>query len=151
MAWKPGLLRRSSPRPVPAWVSLVVAQIASRGTLTNPAISSPDTASWLSRTGPAGVASPPVTVEEVHVIVRMWEARAYPEGFDDLLGWVCDVAVPAVEVHPRHIATEVFSSTDHRLVVVSRWRGSEPQPLPDPPGHLVARAPHWWDFTLVDR
>jgi hypothetical protein len=46
--------------------------------------------------------------------------------------------------------TEVFSSTDHRIVVISRWRG-DPSPLPDPPAELVARSAHVWDFTPVDR
>lgn len=85
------------------------------------------------------------------MIVRMWEVRAHPEGFADLLGWVCDVAVPAVEVHPNHVASEIFSSTDHRIVVISKWRGSDPQPIADPPRHLTARPPHWWDFAPVDR
>jgi hypothetical protein len=81
----------------------------------------------------------------------MWEARANPDGFGELLAWVCDSALPRIEVHPLHIASEVFSSTDHRLVVISKWRGSTPEPLADPPGHLVARKPQAWDFTLVDR
>jgi hypothetical protein len=84
------------------------------------------------------------------VIARMWEVRSHPEGFSDLLSWVCEAALPKVEVHPSHVSSEVFSSTDHRIVVISKWRGS-PQDLPDPPGHLVARAPHAWDFTPVDR
>jgi hypothetical protein len=53
-------------------------------------------------------------------------------------------------VHPLHLSSEVFSSTDHRIVVISKWR-SGAQPLPEPPEHLVARSPHEWDFTLVDR
>lgn len=85
------------------------------------------------------------------MIVRMWEVRAYPEGFTDLLGWVCDIAVPVIELEPQHIATEVFSSTDNRLLVISKWRGSEPVTLGDPPGHLVAHQPQWWDFAPVDR
>jgi hypothetical protein len=80
----------------------------------------------------------------------MWEVRASPERFDDLLAWVCDTAVPAVESDPRHVASEVFAATDHRVVVISRWHG-EPRSLADPPGYLVARAPHSWDFTPVDR
>jgi hypothetical protein len=80
----------------------------------------------------------------------MWEARAHPEGFADLLGWVCDVAVPAIEVDPLHVGSEVYSSPDHRLVVISKWRGT-PRELPAPPGHLLARRPHAWDFTPVDR
>lgn len=84
------------------------------------------------------------------VIVRMWEVRAYPEALSDLLSWVCEVAVPEVEVLPTHIASEVLSSTENRVVVVSKWR-SGPRSLPLPPSHLVTRAPHEWDFTPVDR
>ncbi|MFC7481414.1 hypothetical protein ACFQX7_17160 [Luedemannella flava] len=84
------------------------------------------------------------------MIVRMWEVKAYPKDFPALLTWVCETAVPEVEVHPLHISSEVFSSTDHRLVVISKWR-SNPLPLPDPPAELVARSPHVWDFSPVDR
>ncbi len=80
----------------------------------------------------------------------MWEVRAYPEGFGELLSWVCELAVPEIEMHPLHMSSEVFSSTDHRVVVISRWRSS-PLPLPDPPKHLVTRSPHVWDFSPVDR
>ena len=85
------------------------------------------------------------------MIVRVWEARGHPEGFGELLDWVCDVAVPSVEVHPQHIGSEVYSSTDHRLMVVSKWRGSEPVTLADPPAHLVEFRPRWRDFASVDR
>jgi hypothetical protein len=84
------------------------------------------------------------------VIVRMWEARAHPEAFTDLLAWVCDAAVPRIEAHPLHLSTEVFSSTDDRIVVISKWHGT-PEDLAEPPGHLVARKPHCWDFAPVDR
>ncbi len=84
------------------------------------------------------------------VIVRMWEVRGERATFADLIAWVCDTAVPRIEVEPLHVSSEVFSSTDHRVVVVSKWR-SAPVPFPDPPAHLVARPPHAWDFTQVDR
>jgi hypothetical protein len=87
---------------------------------------------------------------EDEVIVRMWEVRAYPRTFTELLEWVCDVALPTIEVQPLHIGSEVFSSTDLRVVVISRWR-SEPQELPAPPDGLAARSPHVWDFAPVDR
>jgi len=87
---------------------------------------------------------------ETSVIVRMWEVRAHPKTLPDLLAWVCDVALPAIEIHPLHVASEVFANSDNRVVVISRWRGS-PEPLPDPPTNLVARSPHSWDFTPVDR
>jgi hypothetical protein len=84
------------------------------------------------------------------VIVRMWEVRARPEGFLELLSWVCEVVLPAVEVNPLHIGSEVFTSTDHRLVVISKWR-SNPEVFLDPPGHLVERPAKFWDFSPVDR
>ena len=84
------------------------------------------------------------------MIARMWEVRAYPEGFADLLAWVCDVALPDIEADPSHVASEVFSSADHRIVVISKWRRA-PAALPEPPAHLVTRSAHAWDFTPVDR
>lgn len=80
----------------------------------------------------------------------MWEIRAYPNHFPELLSWVSDIAVPGLEIQPHHISSEVFSSTDHRIVVISRWHGA-PTALPDPPADLVARSAHAWDFTPVDR
>jgi hypothetical protein len=91
-----------------------------------------------------------VTVVSATVIVRMWEVRAHPGRVPDLLGWVCETALPELEQDPRHTGSEVLSSTDHRVVVISRWRGA-PVALPEPPALLVARPPHSWDFTPVDR
>jgi hypothetical protein len=85
------------------------------------------------------------------VIVRMWEVRATPDGFPALLAWVCGAAVPAIEADPGHLHSDVYSAADERIVVISKWRGGPAQPLPDPPPDLVARAPHAWDFTPVDR
>ena len=84
------------------------------------------------------------------MIVRMSEMVAYPEAHQELLGWVCDTAVPAVERHMGHIRSEVFTSPDHRIVVISRWR-STPLPLPEPSRHLLAGPPRSWDFSPVDR
>jgi hypothetical protein len=84
------------------------------------------------------------------VIVRMWEVRALPESFTELINWICEVVLPSAEVNPLHVSSEVFSSTDHRLVVISKWR-SNPMRFADPPRHLVAREPNVWDFTPVDR
>ena len=84
------------------------------------------------------------------MIARMWEVRALASGFDGLLSWVCDQALPQLEVLPQHVSSEVYSSTDHRIVVISTWRHN-PESLPSPPENLVARAPHVWDFTPVDR
>ncbi|MEV4346034.1 hypothetical protein AB0J83_16325 [Actinoplanes sp. NPDC049596] len=84
------------------------------------------------------------------MIARMWEIRASKSGLDELLAWVCDVAVPRLEVLPQHVSSDVYSSTDNRVVVISKWRHS-PESLPAPPPHLIARAAHVWDFTPVDR
>jgi hypothetical protein len=84
------------------------------------------------------------------MIARMWEVRALGSGFDELLVWVCDEALPRLEVLPQHVSSEVYSSADHRIVVISRWRNT-PAAMPEPPARLVARAPHEWDFTPVDR
>jgi hypothetical protein len=84
------------------------------------------------------------------MIVRMWEVRAQQRTFTELLTWVCDVAIPGIEVNPLHIKSEVFSSPDFRLVVISRWR-SNPESFKEPPAHLITRPPHSWDFTPVDR
>jgi hypothetical protein len=80
----------------------------------------------------------------------MWEAHAKPEGFADLLSWVCGKALPDVEANPLHVSSEVFSSADDRIVVISRWSGT-PQSLAEPPRQLVLRPPHSWDFSPVDR
>ena len=80
----------------------------------------------------------------------MWEARARPVAFDEFLTWVCERAVPEIEADPAHVTSEVFSSTDHRVVVISRWR-RDARNLPDPPPHLIARSPHVWDFAEVTR
>jgi hypothetical protein len=84
------------------------------------------------------------------MIARMWEVRALASGFDELLAWVCDVAVPRIEVLPQHVSSDVYSSTDNRIVVISKWR-STPESMLAPPAKLVARAPHVWDFSPVDR
>ena len=84
------------------------------------------------------------------MIARMWEVRAVAGRFDELLAWVCDVAVPRLEVLPQHVSSEVFSSTDNRIVVISKWRNT-PETIAVPPATLVARSPHVWDFSPVDR
>jgi hypothetical protein len=80
----------------------------------------------------------------------MWEARSRAAVFDEFLAWVCEKGVPEIEAHPQHVSSEVFSSTDHRVVVISRWH-RDPLDVPAPPAHLVARSAHDWDFTQVDR
>ena len=84
------------------------------------------------------------------LIVRMWEVRAQQRNFTELLTWVCDVALPAIEVSPLHIASEVFTSTGLPA------RGDlhvaqQPRAVPEPPADLITRPPHSWDFSPVDR
>jgi hypothetical protein len=88
--------------------------------------------------------------EAGRVIVRMWEVRAEPATFPDLIAWVCEHVLPMAEVNPTHISSEVFSSADSRLVVISKWR-STPMTFADPPPNLIIRRPQWWDFAPVDR
>jgi len=84
------------------------------------------------------------------VIVRMWEVRSEPHAFAALLNWVCEVAVPTVETNPLHISSEIYSSPDFRLVVITKW-SSDPEEFLEPPPHLVARPAYSWDFFPVDR
>ena len=84
------------------------------------------------------------------MIVRMWEVRAEQRTFTELLTWVCDVAIPAIEVNPLHLSSEVYSSPDFRLVVISKWRSS-PEAFRDPPARLITRPAYSWDFSPVDR
>ena len=117
-----------------------------RERLGSPGPEGPDQDARLARTGQRSPGQGRTTTD---VIVRMWEVRGEPDRMPELVGWVCEAALPAVEYDPRHAGSEVFSATD-RVVVISRGRG-EPRPLPDPPAHLVARPPHSWDFAPVDR
>jgi hypothetical protein len=80
----------------------------------------------------------------------MWEVRAQQRTFTELMTWVCDVAVPTIEGNPLHISSEVYSSPDYRLVVITKWR-SNPEAFREPPAHLITRPPHSWDFSPVDR
>ena len=84
------------------------------------------------------------------MIVRMVEMAAHPEAHQDLVDWACAVAVPELERQLDHVSSEVFTSADHRLVVISRWRSS-PVTLADPPSHWLRSPAHAWDFSPVDR
>jgi hypothetical protein len=80
----------------------------------------------------------------------MWEVRAEARTFTALLNWVCEVAVPTVESNPLHMSSEIFSSPDFRLVVITRWNGT-PEEFQEPPPQLITRPAHAWDFFPVDR
>ncbi len=84
------------------------------------------------------------------MIVRMWEAAAHPEAHQDLLTWVCDIGVPELEHELSYIGSQVYTSTDHRVVVVSQWR-SQPADPHSPPTFYLRRKPQSWDFSPVDR
>lgn len=84
------------------------------------------------------------------MIVRMWEVRAHPEAYDDVMSWACDVAAPWLERRPTCLECEILASTDQRILLVSRWR-SDPAVPPDPPSYQVASGPHQWDFITVER
>lgn len=83
------------------------------------------------------------------MIARMWEVRCRPDTVEALLRWLVDTALPGVRDRAGHVRDDLYRS-DERVVVVSVWDGT-PVPLPEPPGELVARPPHAWDFTTVDR
>lgn len=79
---------------------------------------------------------------------RMWEVRAAAGQVEELLAWVRGHGVPTLTGADR---VEVYRSDaggEQRVVVISHWSGP-PAALPDPPGELVARAPHAWDFQRV--
>lgn len=79
----------------------------------------------------------------------MWEVVAADGRADELVSWVRDHAVPALESQPGHRGSDVYRSTD-RVVVISHWQTTS-QDLPRPPEELTARLPHAWDFTAVLR
>lgn len=84
------------------------------------------------------------------MIVRMWEATAHPEAHQDLLTWVCDIGVPELEQKLSYIDSQVYTSTEHRVVVVSQWR-SQPADPSSPPSFYLRHKPQSWDFSPVDR
>lgn len=69
---------------------------------------------------------------------RMWEAVAAAGRLDDLAGWALAHA-PA--------AAAVYSDGRERVVVVDPT-GAGPG---EPPGDLLARPPHGWDFAVLRR
>ena len=68
----------------------------------------------------------------------MWEAKAARGRAAELLAWVLQHAAPDADV---------YESPDARVVVVDRFGHT----LPEPPAELLARPPHAWHFTPVQR
>ena len=66
----------------------------------------------------------------------MWEAVAAPGRTAELADWAA-AAFPG---------GAVYVSADERVVVVADGATT---PDPEPPGDLIARAPHGWDFARV--
>jgi hypothetical protein len=68
----------------------------------------------------------------------MWEAVAAPGRLDELVAWAMQ--------HAR-VEAQLYRSADDRVVVIDPTGVG----LADPPGELIARAPHAWDFDPVPR
>lgn len=84
------------------------------------------------------------------MIARMWEVRAAPQAVDELLAWLCESVLPAIESQTGHLETKLYRSQD-RVVAISHWQSGDPISFPAPPQALVERPPHSWDFTPVTR
>jgi hypothetical protein len=69
----------------------------------------------------------------------MWEAKAAPGRGAELLAWALEHADPAARIYRGR-------AEDRVVVIDESGRG-----LPDPPGELVARAPHVWPFERIGR
>jgi hypothetical protein len=80
----------------------------------------------------------------------MWEVVAAPGAADALVDWVFRSALPEVREEAGLQRSEVYRSSDERIVVITWWSG-EPVGLPEPPRALVARPPHSWEFEQVAR
>jgi hypothetical protein len=73
-------------------------------------------------------------------VTLMWEVRAADGRLAELLAYVDAHADPAAQVFRS-------DGTDPRVVVIDpTGRG-----LPEVPAELIARAPHAWKFTQVER
>jgi hypothetical protein len=71
----------------------------------------------------------------------MWEARARTGKQDDLLRWVEETALPALD----GCHTDVYLGGQDRVVVIARSPVGPPR-LPDPPDDLLERPAHQWPF-----
>jgi hypothetical protein len=68
----------------------------------------------------------------------MWETKAAHGRADELIAW-------ALQHAPSD--AQIYRSTDGRVVVIDPTDTD----LPDPPPDLLARPPHAWRFTPVER
>ncbi|MGH3326530.1 MAG: hypothetical protein ACRDPT_01805 [Streptomycetales bacterium] len=84
------------------------------------------------------------------ITASMWEVVAAPGCADALVRWVFDEALPDLEDPDDLVRSEVYRSSDDRVVVITWW-SEEPIGLVDPPPELVAHPPQSWEFEQVTR
>lgn len=72
-------------------------------------------------------------------MIRMWEARAAAGRLAELVAYVTEVADRAASVYR--------SDADERVVVIDPTGTG----VAEPPGELLARPAHAWDFEPVAR
>lgn len=77
----------------------------------------------------------------------MWEARAQDGRLDDLLSWVREHAVSALDAGGGK-ELGVYRSAEERVVIIAHF-DEDPVTLPEPPADLVARPAHQWPFVRV--
>ncbi|CAM3268972.1 antibiotic biosynthesis monooxygenase family protein [Stackebrandtia soli] len=84
------------------------------------------------------------------MIARMWEVKGHAERIGELVAWT-DGALSGIETSPGCLGAQLFRSED-RVVVITTWRDRDAAvDLPEPAPELIARPPHAWDFTPVER
>jgi len=77
----------------------------------------------------------------------MWEVRARDGRLEDLLAWVREHAVNALDAAGcKDFA--VYRSDQERVVIIAHF-DEDPVELAEPPEDLVARPVHQWPFVRV--
>ena len=82
----------------------------------------------------------------------MWEVSAAPGGLAELLAWANRVAVAHLDHEPTCTDTAIYTSEQDdaaRVVIIAGFTGEPTATLPEPPAHLVVRAPHQWPFRRL--
>ncbi|GAB0104184.1 hypothetical protein JMUB6875_31580 [Nocardia sp. JMUB6875] len=74
----------------------------------------------------------------------MWEVKAPPNKYPELLDWIDSVAVPAVRASGAEVTS--YASADFRAAIIATGPGIGGD-LPLPPADLVARPAKHWLFT----